>query len=186
MVPLIVELGSKLRIPPLVDGSLLGNYQVGIAQRWSAAKRVRQVAKLSGRWIADVRRVEPEVAILPRIQELYGASRRTGGTRACRARSVGIFEEEAALQLKIVLRLNPDRESALVSDDCRSAPAVQGFPLEPVILRNRKFPVRTENKSMLSVEQRKPPGRVEVEGVQLVFKRGTLIDRLAERVGSRK
>src|SRR5579863_7480574 len=93
--------------------------------------------------IAEGRGIEPESIVGSRIYE---------PNRASLIRRVGVLKEEAALQLRVILVLNSDGESALVSDDGGELPAIGNLSGKPLLLRNGEFPHRTEHKAVLGAQ----------------------------------
>src|ERR1700733_13134822 len=174
MVPGVVELRAKLRIPAVVDRRLLGNDQIGITNRRSTAQGVRNVAEDTGPWIGNIGRVKPIGVVGLGILKL-------DWTRSLR--SVGILEKETAHQLGIVLGLHANREARLIRDNRRSAPTIESLAPEAVVLGNGKVPHWTEDKAVLGAEKRIATRGVEVDRVELLFEGRTLIDGLAECVG---
>src|SRR5579885_3842718 len=90
VIPEIVELGAKLRIPTFVDSGFLGDDQVGIADGGAAAEGMRGVAEGPLGRIAEIRRIEPKIpGCCLRIHKL---------DRTRNLRRVRILEEQTALQ----------------------------------------------------------------------------------------
>ena len=58
MVPRIVEFRAEFRVPPFADRRLLGYHQVGVADRWTTAQRVRNIPELARCWVGDIQRTE--------------------------------------------------------------------------------------------------------------------------------
>src|SRR5262249_8379512 len=64
VIPGIVELRPELGVPPFVDGCLLRNYQVCIADCRSTAECVRHVPKNARIWIGNIRSIDQEGSIV--------------------------------------------------------------------------------------------------------------------------
>lgn len=180
MVEQVVELSSELRIPALTDRGLFRDHEIRVADGRSAAQRVRYIAEHT-RWrrigrsrVSEIIRVEVNVSMRLGFYELDGAIYR---------RSVGILKEEAALEFAVVLIFDADREPALVGNDGGQLPAIHRLPRKSFMLRNRKFPHRTEYEPVFRAEQRQTSSGVKVQRIQLLFEGRALVDCFAEGIG---
>src|SRR5271154_3872617 len=116
VIPRVVKLGAEFRRPALPQLRVFHERDIRVAQRRTAAKRVRHVAERAWSGIVDVIGREPEIAVRLRIYELNFPGH---------LRGVGVLEEEATLELQIILRLDADWKAALITDDGGRRPAVQ-------------------------------------------------------------
>src|ERR1700747_1509332 len=190
VIECIKEFGTKINSIPFADWGALYESEFPIVDSWTAADRPRGIANRSWRncGLRERVRVESSVDQCARRRISAGACGTCQLTRIDgmeRSANIGLsrrFKIKAGLQFDVVLLRNTNRKPALERSDPRHRPAIQGFAFKSLILGNWKFPVVTEYEPVPGIEQRKRPIPFRIDRVDEVFKRGCIVQRLANGV----